>query len=80
MSIPARIVAKVYHVPDDWNGMTYHYTVDAYVPGDPEPNVIDYGSHPTRELACRSIAYVLTHREQCDNPEFVHVPRKGKRA
>lgn len=71
-TIPARIIARVLRDYTDTTGYPYHYTVDAYVPGDPEPVVIDYGSQPTRELARASIEWVLAHRDQCDNPEFVH--------
>lgn len=71
-TIPARIIARVYRDYADTTGYPYHYTVDAYVPGDPEPAVIDYGSHPNRDLAWGSIEWVLTHRDQCDNPEYVH--------
>jgi hypothetical protein len=72
--IPARIVAKVMRDYTDTTGYPYHYAIDAYVPGDPEPAVIDYGSQPTRELARASVEWALTHRDQCDNPQYVHTP------
>ena len=59
--------AKIYHDP---RGMDYpwFYTVDAYVPGDPEPYVIDYGSRHTWPEALESVRDALTNRGGYDNP------------
>lgn len=77
--IPARIVARVWH--DSVNPeFPWFYTVDAYPMHDPQagPAFIDYGSVETAEQAWGCVAHVLTHRGECDNPEYQHV-RADKR-
>lgn len=78
--IPARIVAKFWHDPAFDMMYPWHYAVYAYPFHDPEgePATIDYGNVSTRRTAEQVVAHVLTHRHECDNPEYQHV-RADKR-
>jgi hypothetical protein len=69
----ARIKARIYKDPEPVNeGWPWYFNVDAYLPGEPEPAVIDFGSVPTHAEALSIVLYVLTHRDEYDNPDLVH--------
>lgn len=68
--IESRIETHVYYDAEANSSYPWFYTVDAYPMNESEPVLIDYGSVDTREQAENIIGYVLSHREEFDNPEY----------
>lgn len=75
---PARIVAKVWYDPGSNPRFPWFYTIDAYslTFDEEEPANIDYGSVGWKSAAVGCVSWVLHNREQVENSEFYHVPRR----